>query len=418
MKMNESVNCKMSDKEMLEYAREHDMINLSRLRDDVDMSKRKELLAMHPYAITRTKEGKYRTYFPDKKKGRVLKERSTKTDIEDLIVDYWKEQTNNPTIAEVFVEWNNRRRDLKKISLPTWERNEQTFRRFYGNEEQFGQKRIKDVSPEDYEDFLEEQVPKFHLKAKAYAGLVGITRGFLKRAKKRGLIDFNVEEMLNDTDVSRDDYDHSTKEDSEEVFNETETPIILNYLSQHLDNDTDICLLLMFITGLRVGEAATLKHSDIDRNSVHVQRTETRIKDENGKYHYLVKESPKTKAGIRTIVVPSGYEWLLWRLKNLNPDGEWIFTKRNGGRLTASAIRSHLYRVCDKLGIPRKSPHKIRKTYCSILLDAGVDTRMVTDQMGHTNISCSEHNYHRTRRTVEHKQKILDSISDLKAANA
>ena len=318
----------------------------------------------------------------------------------------------------MFTEWNDRRRDLKKIALPTWERNQQIFRRFYGGEEQFGQRRIKDVSPEDYEDFLEEQVPKFHLKAKAYSGLVGITRGFLKRAKKRGLIDFNVEEMLDDTDVSRDDYDHSVRENSAEVFDEKETPLMLRYLIENLDKPSNVCLLLMFVTGLRVGEATTLKHSDIGADTISVSRTETRTKDEEGHRIYAVKDCPKTRAGVRTIVVPSDYTWLLWRLKTLNPDGEWIFVSDiTGRRLTTCAIRSHLTHVCKAVGIPPKSPHKIRKTYSSILLDAGVDSRFVIDQMGHTNISCDEIHYHRTRRNTEHKQQILDEIYDFKAVS-
>lgn len=42
--------------------------------------------------------------------------------------------------------------------------------------------------------------------------------------------------------------------------------------------------------------------------------------------------------------------------------GEYIFMYQ-GHRLTASAIRSKLYRICKKIGVERKSPHKLRKTY-------------------------------------------------------
>ena len=37
---------------------------------------------------------------------------------------------------------------------------------------------------------------------------------------------------------------------------------------------------------------------------------------------------------------------------------------------------------------------------------------MVTSQMGHTNISCSENYYHRDRKDLKKKQKIMDSINE------
>ncbi|MCD8370474.1 MAG: tyrosine-type recombinase/integrase [Clostridiales bacterium] len=74
-----------------------------------------------------------------------------------------------------------------------------------------------------------------------------------------------------------------------------------------------------------------------------------------------------------------------------------------------------LPRLCNKPGIYRKSPHKIRKTYGSILLDSHVDNRMITDQMGHTDIGCTENYYHRNRKSIEQKTHILSDIPEFKA---
>ena len=68
--------------------------------------------------------------------------------------------------------------------------------------------------------------------------------------------------------------------------------------------------------------------------------------------------------------------------------------------------------ICDKLHIVRKSPHKIRKTYVSMLLDENVDARLVMDQVGHASISVSERNYHRNRKTIQKKQNILAQIPE------
>ena len=181
-------------------------------------------------------------------------------------------------------------------------RNAQVFKRHYI---EMGKKHIKSVGPEEYEEFLEEQIPKYNLTAKAFSGLKSITKGFLKRAKKRKLIDFNVEELFQELDTSESDFKRVVKEDSREVFDENELPIVLDYLENELDLK-NLGILLMFLTGIRVGELVTLKHSDFNGIIFKVQRTETRVPSPNGGYDYNVKEFPKTEAGVRNARIRMG----------------------------------------------------------------------------------------------------------------
>ena len=55
---------KMQDSELLKYALEHGMINMSYVQEQMEMNKRKEMLEKHPYAIWKGKDGKWRTYSP------------------------------------------------------------------------------------------------------------------------------------------------------------------------------------------------------------------------------------------------------------------------------------------------------------------------------------------------------------------
>ena len=77
----------------------------------------------------------------------------TRRDIEKLIIDYWKKERENPTINDVFNEWNDRRLMLNKICQSTHMRNQQYFERHF---EKFGRLHIKNVTPEEIQDFLEE----------------------------------------------------------------------------------------------------------------------------------------------------------------------------------------------------------------------------------------------------------------------
>lgn len=88
------------------------------VQEEIEMQDRKKLLAMHRYKITQGEDGYWRTYLPDESK-------------------------------------KSGRRQLKKIAASTHERNCQIFKRHY---KEFGKNRIKQEEPEEFSDFLEEQI--------------------------------------------------------------------------------------------------------------------------------------------------------------------------------------------------------------------------------------------------------------------
>ena len=387
------------------------MIDLQHLQAEIDMKERRQYLNQHPYSIWQGKnDSKFYTYLPDDKKKRILVKRNTEEEIQNVVINYWKEQELNPTLQEVFDEWNDRRLGLKKIVPSTHERNQQVFRRHYKGIED---KRIRSVTEDWIMDFLEQQIAIHDLTSKAFSNLKGITKGFLKRAKRRKLIDLSIESVLNDMDLSDRDFRKVIKEDYEEVFSEEETDKMMAYLQSNLDVK-NLGILLIFVTGLRVGELVALKHEDFNGNIIKIRRTEVRYADGHGKHEYCVKEFPKTEAGVRSAIIPADFTWLADRLKLLNPFGEYVFTD-NGKRLTTNTIRRRLTRLCQKLNIYAKSPHKIRKTYGSILIDNNLDARLITDLMGHTNISTTEQHYHRNRKTMLKKAQIIANIPEFQA---
>ena len=54
----------MEDRELLQYALEHGMIDMSYVQEQMEMNERREMLEKHPYAIWKGKDGKWRTYSP------------------------------------------------------------------------------------------------------------------------------------------------------------------------------------------------------------------------------------------------------------------------------------------------------------------------------------------------------------------
>ena len=97
------------------------MINFSDVQNSMEEMKRNQLLEKHPYKIWEGNDGKWRTYLPDdsKKDGRRMIKRNNLKDVENAVIKYVKIQTENPTVEDVFHEWNDRRAELGKISKPT-----------------------------------------------------------------------------------------------------------------------------------------------------------------------------------------------------------------------------------------------------------------------------------------------------------
>ncbi len=402
----------LSERELLNYAIENGMFDISTIRKQYEMNERNKYLEMHRYKKWEDNSGYWNTYLPDEKKGRVRKKKKTEKEIDDLIIKFYKQKEENPTISEVFNGWNDRRLELQKISKSTHIRNIQCFQRHYKD---FGNRKIKSLDSEDIIDFLEEQIPKYELSSKAFSNLKGITKGFLKRAKKLKLIDWGIEEAFFDLDVSDVDFKKTIKEDCEEVFDELEMKKVMCYLYDNQDAK-NLGIMLMFVTGMRVGELSALKNEVIDDNFIKIRRTETRYY-ENKNWIYDIKEFPKSEAGVRDIVIPKDYLWLIKKIKLLNPFGEFVFIDEKGKRMTTNCFRRRLETICKKLNIYRKSPHKIRKTYGTILLDNNVDKKFAENQMGHSDIIMTETRYHRNRRSVENKQEILSSIPDFAMNN-
>lgn len=400
-----------SAESILKYLKDNDIIDLSYVQKQIEMANNEKLLRQHPYKISQGSDGFWRTYLPDdtKDSGRRMVKKKTETEVKKAVIVFWKVKAENPTLQEVFEEWNDRRLELKKISSSTHERNGQIFRRHYS---EFGERKIKTVEPEEFEDFLEEQIPEHDLSAKAFSNLKSVTRGFLKRAKKRKLIEWSPDSLFQDIDTSDADFKKIIREDDEEVFVDDELPVVLEYLENNLDLK-NIGILLMFITGVRVGELVTLKHSDFEGNTVKIRRTETRVLVEKGKYEYRVKDFPKSKAGVRTVIIPRDFTWLVQRIAQINPNEEYVFVTA-GKRMTTNCIRRRMKRMCTKLGIKPKSPHKARRTYASILCDNDIDKRLITDVMGHTDIQCTENYYHKNRKDINKKLNIISQIPEFR----
>lgn len=391
--------------DFLKYAVENGILDLEKIQDSVDMQKRNRILAKHPYKIWHSESnGRWYSYIPDIKKGRKQISKLTEKEVQDVIVEYWREE-ETPRFMSLFKEWSERKLDSGKIAKNTYDRYVEIYNRHCS---EFGLKRINTITELDIIDLIEYEVVRCNMNAKALQGLKTIIRGTMKRAYLRRLTPIIIDNVLSSID-SRDLCLNTTKKKAEqEVFTDYEVKLLDDYISKHVDM-INLSILFMFCSGLRVGEMVALYKSDVKDNIVSVTKTERRERSDGKYYRYFVINHPKSKAGVRDVIVNKKYIPLIQRIFKLSDDTEYLFSV-DGNRLTTERVRDRMRSVCNTIGIVPKSPHKARKTYGSILLDNNVDAQMVTSLMGHTNIKTTEDYYHKDRKSLEQKQKIVDSL--------
>jgi len=185
------------------------------------------------------------------------------------------------------------------------------------------------------------------------------------------------------------------------VFMPEDVEAILGRISGSTD-PLDLGIRLLFMTGLRVCELSALKPEDVDGDVLTVQRMERRHK-ESGRYVYTVEECTKANAGARDVVLIREAQELIRSL----PSGEYLFM-RYGRRIRGMSFSRQLRKVCHWLGIPEKSCHAIRKTYCSELLNAGMPLAEVQHLLGHTSPRTTLSAYYYNNSSILQMQETLE----------
>jgi integrase/recombinase XerD len=144
-------------------------------------------------------------------------------------------------------------------------------------------------------------------------------------------------------------------------------------------------LELMYATGARVGEVAGLSLGDVDLDAGLVRLLGKGSKERIvpfGRAAAAALESWYDEPG-RPAMAP-----LRWARRG---DAEAVFLNRRGGRLTRQGIWLVVRAAGERAGITEQlSPHVLRHSCATHLLDHGADLRVVQEMLGHSSISTTQ----------------------------
>ena len=156
-----------------------------------------------------------------------------------------------------------------------------------------------------------------------------------------------------------------------------------------------IGFLLMYACGLRISEAATLEVTAID--------------GKNGLIRVVGKGNKE-----RCVLLPAPVLAELRRLWTSHRDPRWLCPSPTGkGPITRDALWQTFKKVKAEAGITaRVSPHTLRHSYATRLLESGVELRIVQILLGHASIGTTALYTHLTEPTRAGLKTILDKVMD------
>lgn len=152
-------------------------------------------------------------------------------------------------------------------------------------------------------------------------------------------------------------------------------------------------LELLYGSGVRVSELCSLTEKSIDFSD------QTLKVFGKGHKERIVPISSKAKEALKNYLALGRTELLL-RNEDNNP-GE-LFLNHHGGPLTPRGVRVILNDIVDKAADTFKvSPHMLRHTFATSLLDGGADLRSVQEMLGHVNLSTTQIYTHVSKEKIK-----------------
>ncbi len=147
-------------------------------------------------------------------------------------------------------------------------------------------------------------------------------------------------------------------------------------------------LLLLYGCGLRISEALSLNHDDI-QNEDHIL-----IKGK-GEKERIVPMMPYIKKGIENYLEACPKEIV---------SGDALFIGKRFSRLSPRIIQYALEKIRTTLSLPETAtPHALRHSFATHLLDSGGDLRTIQELLGHSSLSTTQ------KYTKVETSKLLDT---------
>ncbi|MCS7234183.1 MAG: tyrosine recombinase XerC [Synergistetes bacterium] len=208
----------------------------------------------------------------------------------------------------------------------------------------------------EYRDYLSSQGYERSSIARKLSSL----RSFLRFLREKGFLKESLERVLKNPRMNRSLPKALSVEEVEKL------------ISSALDSRERAIVEFIYATGVRVGELVSLNWSDIDWINEIV-----RVVGKGGKER-IVPIGSKALEALKAYGKESGMSGPL-------------FKNKNGDRLTARSVERIIRAMALRAGLKgHVTPHVLRHSFATHLLEGGADLRMVQEMLGHSSLATTQ----------------------------
>lgn len=178
-------------------------------------------------------------------------------------------------------------------------------------------------------------------------------------------------------------------------------------------------IVLSAVTGLRRSEVLGLRWQDInfEEGMLYIRQA---VIDYRGK---VIIRPTKTESGARTVPVPSFVLDLLKEHRQAQEEAarilgwdevpELVFTSSKGTPINPRNYNRAFTEICKKAGLEGVSPHVLRHTFATRLLEAGVNPRIAQELLGHAQASTTMNIYSHVLPGL--KRQVIQQVEEIAA---
>lgn len=151
----------------------------------------------------------------------------------------------------------------------------------------------------------------------------------------------------------------------------------------------------IYSSGLRISELLNLQIKDIDVNRMQI----------------IIRRAKGNKD--RVVGLSKMFLIILKRYAEAYKPNDYLFNGEDGGKYSAESTRNILRTACRKAGIKKKvTPHTLRHSYATHMLENGVDLRYVQELLGHKKPETTMIYTHVTQKKLVSIKSPLDVIAE------
>ncbi|WP_239313631.1 tyrosine-type recombinase/integrase [Plantactinospora mayteni] len=187
--------------------------------------------------------------------------------------------------------------------------------------------------------------------------------------------------------------------------------LLAQFLDHAAEHDPDLHPLFHFMAyrGPRRGEACGLRDSE-----VRLDKREVTINNQIATHgHRTRQKPPKSRAGNRDLTIDADTATVLtaYRARRAAqrlkagpawPDTGLFFVRPNGHPWHPNLVTQRFNKLVRRAGLPPIRLHDLRHGAATIALDAGIDIKVVSEQLGHTTTTLTRDTYQSVTKELHH----------------